>query len=53
VIKEFGRGTDKKEAVLTGNISNSDMKFVKATQKKKSLLMDLLNLSSWYEPYIF
>lgn len=35
MIKELGRGTGKKEAVRTGNISNGDMKFVKPKQRKK------------------
>jgi hypothetical protein len=42
----------KKETVRSGIISNSDMKFVKA-MKKNGLPMDLLNLSSCFEPYVF
>lgn len=35
MIKELGRGTGKIETVRTRNISNSDMKFVKAMKKKQ------------------
>jgi len=52
VIKELGHGTGKNETFLIGILSNSDMNFVKV-MKKNSLLMDLLDLSSRYEPYIF